>query len=382
MKRFITIALICSSYISCKTDSNKLKSVSNGSETKTRINSVEVFAKTNQAVGNITFTNTGDLVYSHHPFFAPENRVMIMNAKTKVSKPFPNKAWNTPRDTDDNYLSNVLGIRNDENGIVWMIDMAQRNNVTPKIVGWNTKTDQLERIYYLPKSAVPKIAQPNDMVVDTKHGYFIIADEGIGNGGDGSQAAFIIVDMKTGKTRRILEGTRTTKPENTPTVIKGKHLAVNGKDLLVGNDGITADKDFEYIYYGPLNGTKIYRIKTLDLINDAFTDEDLDSKIETYSEKPNNGGMSIDVEGNIYLTALETNSVAVVLSNDKSVKTMTADKNMVWPDGVSYNHVDGYMYVSAAQVNKGAVFNDGKDQSTKPFYIFRFKPLVKGVSFR
>lgn len=342
----------------------------------------ERFTRTDLAVGNITFTNNGDLVYSHHPFFAPDNRVMIMDAKTKESKPFPNKAWNTPRDTDDNFLSNVLGVRNDENGIIWMIDMAQRNNVTPKIVGWNTKTNYLERIYYLPKSSVPKESQPNDMVVDTKHGFFIIADEGIGNGGDGSKAAFIIVDMKTGKTRRILEGTRTTIPENTPTVIKGKHLAVNGNDLLVGNDGITADKDFEYIYYGPLNGTKIYRIKTLDLVNEVLTEIELDTKIETYSEKPNNGGMSIDTDGNIYLTALETTSVAVVLAKDRSVKTMTQDSNMIWPDGVSYNHIDGYMYVSAAQVNKGAVFNDGNDQSTKPFYIFRFKPLVKGVSFR
>ena len=342
----------------------------------------EVFATTNQAVGNITFTNNGDLVYSHHPFFAPENRVMIMDAKTKKSKPFPNKAWNTPRDTDDNYLSNVLGIRNDENGIIWMLDMAQRNNVTPKIVGWNTKTNTLERIYYLPKSSVPEIAQPNDMVVDTKNGYFIIADEGIGNGGDGSKAAFIIVNMKTGKTRRILEGTRTTKPENTPTVINGKHLAVNGNDLLVGNDGITADKDFEYIYYGPLNGTKIYRIKTSDLVNETYTDADLDTKIETYSKKPNNGGMSIDMDGNIYLTALETQSVAVVSAKDKSVKTIAKHKNMVWPDGVSYNHVDGYMYVSAAQVNNGAFFNNGKDKSSTPFYIFRFKPIVNGVPYK
>ena len=43
---------------------------------------------------NITFTNSGDLMYNHHPFFAPENRVIIMEAKTKESKPFPNKAWN------------------------------------------------------------------------------------------------------------------------------------------------------------------------------------------------------------------------------------------------------------------------------------------------
>ncbi|MCK0131393.1 major royal jelly family protein [Flavobacteriaceae bacterium F08102] len=349
---------------------------------QTPITETEIVTTTDQAVGNITFTTTGDLVYSHHPFFAPANRVMIMDAKTKKSKPFPNKAWNTPRESDDHYLSNVLGIRNDINGIIWMLDMAQRNDITPKIVGWNTTTNQLERIYYLPSSTVPKESQPNDMVVDTKQGYFIIADEGIGNGGDGSKGAFILVDMKTGKTRRLLEGTRTTKPEQTPTVIKGKHLAVNGKDLMVGNDGITADAQFEYLYYGPLNGTKIYRIKITDLIDEKLTEPELDQRIETYSKKPNNGGMSIDIHGNIYLTALETQSVAVVLSKDRQVKTMAQHENMVWPDGVSYNHVDGFMYVSTAQVNKGAIFNNGIDQSTKPFYIFKFKPIIKGVPFR
>ncbi len=349
---------------------------------QTTLAEAEVFATVDQAVGNITFTNNGDLVYSHHPFFGPEIRVVKFDKKTNTTTPFPNLEWNTPRDTDDNYLSNVLGIRNDENGIIWMLDMAQRDNVTPKIVGWNTLSNSLERIYYLPKSVVPAVAQPNDMVVDTKNGYFIIADEGIGNGGDGSKAAFIIVDMKTGKARRVLEGTRTTLPENTPTVIDGKHLAVDGKDLLIGNDGITADASFEYIYYGPLNGSKIYRIKTLDLVNQEFTDTVLETKIETYSEKPNNGGMSIDMDGNLYLTALETKSVAVVLAKDRSVHTMIKNDNLVWPDGVSYNHVDGYMYVSAAQVNRGAVFNDGKDLSTTPFYIFRFKPITKGVPFR
>ena len=342
----------------------------------------EVFMTTDEAVGNITFTPNGNLVYSQHPFFGPENRVMIYDKATKTHQPFPNEVWNTPRETDDNYLSNVLGIRNDENGIVWMLDMAQRNKVTPKIVGWNTTTNSLERIYYIPESAAPKEAQPNDMVVDTKNDYFIIADEGIGNGGDGTKAAFIVVDMKTGKTRRLLEGTRTTLPENNPTIIDGKHLAVDGTDLLIGNDGITADKNFEWIYYGPLNGTKIYRIKTADLVNEALTEEELDSKIETYSEKPNNGGMSIDIAGNIYLTAIETKSVAVVLAKDRSVKTMIEDENLVWPDGVSYNDVDGYMYVSAAQVNKGAAFNDGKNRATKPFYVFRFKPLAEGVPFR
>lgn len=342
----------------------------------------EVFATVEQSVGNIAFTHQGDLVYSHHPFFSPNFRVVKYDAKTKTTTPFPNEEWNTPRETDDHYLSNVLGIRNDENGIVWILDMGQRNPVTPKIVGWNTITDKLEWIYYLPETAVVSTSQPNDMVVDTKHGVFVIADEGIGNGGNGSTAALILVDMKTGKTRRLLEGSRTTLPENMPTMIDGNPLTVNGKNLLVGCDGITADKDFEWLYYAPLNGSKVYRVRLVDLLDETLNETELDKKTETYSDKPNNGGLSIDSEGNLYLTAMETNSVAVVLARDKSVRHIFSDKDLLWPDGVSYNVVDGYMYVSAAQVHLGAVFNNGVSKASAPFYIFRFRPLAKGVPYR
>lgn len=342
----------------------------------------EVFATVEQSVGNIAFTSQGELVYSHHPFFNPNYRVVKYNARTKTITPFPNEEWNTPRETDDHYLSNVLGIRNDENGIVWMLDMGQRNPVTPKIVGWNNITNKLERIYYLPETSVVPTSQPNDMVVDTKHGAFVIADEGIGNGGDGSTASLIVVDMKTGKTRRLLEGHRTTLPENLPTVVNGKSLVVNGQNLLVGCDGITADKEFEWLYYAPLKGSKIYRVRMRDLLDETLSEAELDNRIETYSEKPNNGGLSIDSEGNLYLTAMETNSIAVILAKDKSVHHIFSDPHLLWPDGVSYNVKDGYMYVSAAQVHLGAVFNEGKNLAKAPFYIFRFKPLAKGVPFR
>jgi len=344
--------------------------------------SYEIFAAVGQAPGNIAFTRQGELVYSHHPFFSPSSRVVRYQAQTHTTVPFPNEEWNTPRDTDDHYLSNVLGIRNDKNGIVWMLDMGQRNPVTPKIVGWNTVRNKLERIYYLPQTSVVATSQPNDMVVDTRHGAFIIADEGIGNGGDGSGAALIVVDMKTGKTRRLLQGTKTVLPEDVPTIINGKPLSVNGKNLLVGCDGITADENFEWLYYAPLNGTKLYRIKIKDLLDESQAENGWAEKIETYSEKPNNGGLSIDKKGNIYLTAMESNSIAVILAKDRTVHHIFKDRKLLWPDGVSYNVKDGYMYVSAAQVHLGAAFNQGKNRAEAPYYIFRFKPLAEGVPYR
>ncbi|KKO20051.1 MAG: Major royal jelly protein [Candidatus Brocadia fulgida] len=342
----------------------------------------ELFASSEHSVGNIAFTPEGNLVYSYHPFFSPRYRVVKYDVKTKKIEPFPNEEWNTPSETHDYFLSSVLGIRNDSNGIVWMLDMGHRNNVTPKIVGWNTWTNRLEKIYYIPAPATLPTSQHNDMVVDEDHGVFIIADEGIANGGDGSQAGIVTVDMKSGKVRRLLTGHRTTIPESQPTVVAEKTLFSGKAPLLVGADGITADKNNEWLYYAPLNGTKIYRVKIENLINEKLSEGELDKRIEIYSSKPNNGGLSIDKSNNLYLTAVESNSISVVLAEDKSVQTLVQNENMLWPDGVSYNSADGYMYVSASQIHLGDIFNNGVDKTTQPFYIFRFKPISKGITGR
>ncbi|WP_415405786.1 L-dopachrome tautomerase-related protein [Sulfurovum sp. CS9] len=341
---------------------------------------IEIYAEVNQAVGNIAYTYKGELVYSNHPFYSPDIRVIHYNAKTKESTPYPNLEWNTPRESDDMWFDSVLGIRSDAKGIVWILDMGQREGLTPKLVGWNTHTNTLEKIYYIPEPASIKTSQLNDFIIDYRHGVFIIADEDIGYGGDGSKAALVIIDMKTGECRRILEGHRTTKPEDVSIVVNGKSLNIPNtqKHIKVGVDGITADKDNIWLYYAPLNGSKVYRVKIEDLLNKASSEEQLDRQIETYAAKSNNGGFSMDKENNLYLTYIESHSIGVISAKDKKSYHYVSDAMMSWPDGVSYNK-DGYMYVAAAQLSNASVFNDGVDKTKKPFYIFRFKPLVEGI---
>jgi hypothetical protein len=100
----------------------------------------EIFARLPQSVGNIAMTPDNQLIFSHHPFFSPDIRVAKLTSPTTF-QPFPNADWNTPKKGTDQYLDNVLGLRSDENGIVWIIDMGFRTKITPKLVGWNTRTD-------------------------------------------------------------------------------------------------------------------------------------------------------------------------------------------------------------------------------------------------
>jgi hypothetical protein len=344
----------------------------------------EVFARLPQSVGNIAFTPDNQLIFSHHPFYSPDVRVARLTSPTTF-EPFPNAEWNTPRKGTDHYLDNVLGLRSDENGVVWIIDMGFRTQIAPKLVGWNTRTDKLERIYYLPDPITVKGSQPQDIVIDQKSRKFYIADEDIGPGGDGSHSAIIVIDMDSGLARRVLDGDRSTIPENVPITVDGSDLTVPGKDgkpsiIKVGCDGITMDVRSEWLYFAPLSGRSLYRIKVADLNNEKLSSEELSGKVERYSDKPNNGGLSIDYAGNIYLTAVETKSIGII-GTDRKYRTYVSDADMVWPDGITASP-DGYMYVSASQVSAAAMFHGGKAENKTPYLIYRFKPLATGYISR
>lgn len=344
----------------------------------------EIVARLPQSVGNIAFTPDNQLIFSHHPFFSPDVRVAKLTSPTTF-EPFPNADWNTPRKDSDHFLDNVLGLRSDEDGVVWIIDMGFRTGITPKLVGWNTRTNSLERIYYMPKPATRDGSQPQDIVIDRKRGKFYIADEDIGPGGNGSKAAIIVVDMKSGLARRVLEGDASTVPENVPITVDGKDLTVTGSDgkpavIKVGCDGITMDVNSEWVYYAPLNGRSVYRIRAADLANETISASELSKKVERYADKPNNGGLSIDYQGNLYLTAVETKQVGVI-TTDKKYHVIATDPDMVWPDGITASP-DGYMYVSASQISAAAMFNGGVAKNKTPYLIYRFKPLAPGYISR
>ncbi len=340
----------------------------------------EIVARLPQSVGNITFTPDNRIIFSHHPFFEPDIRVAELNESGDGSKPFPNAEWNTPGGDPNAYLDSVLGIRGDENGVIWMLDMGTRSNITPKLVGWNTRENKLERVYPIPAPATDGYSQHNDFVVDHKHGAFYLADEGIARGGDGSKGALVVVDMKTGEARRLLEGHVSTRAEKVLLSIAGRPLMTKGDDgketpLRIGADGIVADHAYEWLYFGPLSGGWLYRVRIGDLLDRALTELDLGKRVERYARKPNNGGLSIDNAGNIDLTEVETTAIGIIPADTRVYRRFASHPDLSWPDGVSYSP-DGYLYVSAAQVDRGAALNGGTARNKPPYLIVRVRPIA------
>lgn len=337
----------------------------------------EVYARSPLPLANGTFTADGRLVVSHHPMYGTPQRVSIFSGPDTL-EPFPSAAWNTPHDNDDDWLDAVQGLRTDSQGRVWLLDMGSRSGITPKFVVWDCAANSLSQIIRLPSSVLNEVSEPNDFVIDERHGAVYIADEGAGNGGDGSRGALIVVNTRTGQARRRLQGRPGIVAENRPIVIEGREVTedVEGAErrgMRVGVDGIALDHRGEWVYYGPLTGEAIWRLRTRDLLDDSLDDDELQRRAERYAERPNTGGMWMDAADHLYLTEIGGNSIGRIDPETRRYERVLTRDDLFWPDDVIPGPEDA-LYVVVSQLPTAPPLNEGKRQPTFPFIVARFWP--------
>jgi sugar lactone lactonase YvrE len=332
-------------------------------------------AAIDRAPGNITVTPDKRIIFSLHQFFEPDWRVAEWT--DKGLQPFPTSDIASAKDPDVT-LHSVLGIQSDSQGVVWMLDNGIRGGAVPKLVAWDTRNNKLHRIIELPQPTTPPDAFVNDLAVDETHGKIFISDPA-----GGGNAALIVVDIASGGAKRVLQGHDSVVPEDRDMVIDGEPVEIKQPDgstvrPRVGVNPIALDAKNEWLYYGPMHGGSLYRIAVSDLIDTEA--KSLGEKVERYGRKPISDGISIDNDGNIYVTDVENNAVGVI-DRSTEYRIYLTDPRLSWPDALSFGP-DNRLYTVSNQLHRSAVLHAGVETATPPFYIFSFKPLAGGVAGR
>ena len=374
--------------------------------------SLEVYAELTQSgIAAITQMQNGKLIIGYHPFYLTPTTVQVatLNDDRKSSTPYPpagSGLLQSCRNPDGNFLPAqngrydfcidwVLGFHADANGILWILDGAKSTDqaqgatanrpaaLHAKYVGWDTKTNKLFKVIDLDAVTIAT-SQHNDFAIDPKHGAqgtLIAADEAVG---DANNAALIVTDVATGASRRLLQGDAHVIANPDPIRwVAQAGLPAAAWGLGVGVDGITLDKNQEWLYFAPLAGYEVYRVRMTDLLDTALTNAQLSAKVEFYAKKPYNGGLTIDANNNLYLTEVGAMTIGIIRPDTRKYETYVTDPNMLWPDGVSYNS-DGFMYSGAAQLIQTATFQDnatpkGAANNKPPYRIYRFRPEAAGT---
>jgi sugar lactone lactonase YvrE len=337
---------------------------------------LEVVAELQQAPGNVTVTPGGRIILSLHQHYSPEMRVAELLGEGTL-RPFPNAEWNEAGATERATFDSVLGIQSDGRSVVWMLDNGLRGGSVPKLVAWDVNTNTLHKLIYLPPPVTRGDSFVNDLAVDLDHGAIYVADPA------GEHSALIVVDIHTGHARRVLEGHPSVVPEDSDLVIEGKPVEIRRADGTmfrprIGVNPIALDAKNEWLYYGPMHGRAIYRVRTADLLDPKSTLLTLSTKVEKFAKKPFSDGSSVDNAGNVYISDVGSNAIGTISPEGKYEILFQDDKLLSWPDSFSFGP-GGMLYLVANQLHRGPVLNAGTDRSQPPYYVLKFKAPAAGV---
>ena len=337
-------------------------------------NNIEVVAQIDDTrPGNITVTQQGRTFLSMQPLDNPEYRVveLMSNGSTK---PFPNVDWADGPDKGDVGFASVIGIESTPDGVVWILDMGSKNSPA-QIVAWDTLNNRLFKRIEIDSDATVDNSFLQDFVIDTKRNKIYIADTSLGNLSGAPAPAFVVVDLDTGNSRRVLQANKALLAPEHDLIISGSLMATkreNGSSdaIYLSLNPITMDAQNEWVYFGTVNGSVIYRLPASSLANDNLTDSQLSKTIEFYGEKRPSDGMIMADNGDIYVGDIEKNAVSIVTKD--GFKTFAQDDNLLsWADGFSIQN--GYLYITQNSLHLNPALNQGEEGSVKPYHILRIK---------
>ncbi len=306
--------------------------------------------------------------------------VEIKNGRQKL--PFPDEKTNTwdpssagtdphgnrPGDNEGLKWICVQAIYVDHDNNLWVVDPASpfQKGVfagKQKLVRIDLSTNKIDRAYSL-VGVTDDQSYLNDVRVDTKSQVAYMTNS--------SEGGLVIVDLRSGKARQVLQGTRSviSSPKYT-FFLEGNMVRKMGAPFHINSDGIALTPDGKYLYYKPLTDDYLYRIQTAYLVDTTMDAGVLASKVDTVGNFAVTDGMEFDRKGNLYLGDIANNTI-VRIDTGNHVQILVSDKRLIWPDSYQVTD-DGYLYVSCSQIQMQPPFNEGVNKRTTPYTIYRIK---------
>ena len=292
--------------------------------------------------------------------------------------PYPDAVWNAPgnaRGDPQHSFVCVQSVYVDNNDNLWALDPAAPNLGTvvpggPKLVELDLKSNTIKRVYAFDDDDAPARSYLNDVRVDPAGHFAYISESGIG--------AILVVDLQSGKTRRVLDHVPETLGTNGIVITVGGHelRGPSGMAFTINCDGIALSPDGTTLYFeAPTNGN-MYSIATADLRDTGLNDQALEKRLKLIANIGPADGFSTGPDGQIYVTGVEDHCIRRVNIGETPLLTVVVDDpRLNWPDSMAWSQ-DGGLYITASQIPRMPRFNGGQDLAQLPYQLFRCRPLA------
>ncbi len=280
--------------------------------------------------------------------------------------PFPDAEWNTWNATlpPQNHFVCVQSVYVDDQNFLWVLDPAnpQSKGVVkggPKLLKFDLQTKQLMQRIDFDTTVVFGTSYLNDVRVDTQKKFAYITDS--------DRGALVVVNLTTGKSRRVLGNDPSTKSENLILTVEGRTWRRKDGTLpSIHSDGIALSPQRDFLYYHALTGKGLYRIGTQWLQDESLSESQLSGKVEKLTDTEPIDGMMFGPGGYLYLTYIQQNAIYRYKPGGK-LQQVAQSEQLKWPDTFAVGP-DSTMYVTTSQLHIPM------NERTEPYQVLQFTP--------
>ncbi len=345
----------------------------------------EVASFPDKQITGVGVSTKSGRIFVNFPYWSDDHTISVAEIVDGQPKAFPNDEWNkfalgptrgAETGAPGSHFVCVQSVVVDDQDNLWVLDpaapkMQEIVKGGPKLVKIDLRTNQVAQTIPFGEDVAPKKSYLNDVRIDTRTNTAFITESG--------QGAIIVVNLKSGQARRLLDGHSSAQPE------KDVKLVVDGKPLIdqqkktppqIASDGIALDSKNGYLFYHALTGHTLYRIKTSFLTDEKLGKRELESKVENVGQTPAPDGMLEAPDGSVYLTDLEGSAVVRWEPKSKRVGRIIADKRLLWPDTLSWGP-NSELYVTASQIENMPRFNNGRSTRTEPYKLWKIIGITR-----
>jgi len=315
-----------------------------------------------EPIGNVAVSSDGRIFFTVHPESRPQGN-KLLEWVAGAALPYPSGS------VQPHLFNTVLGITIDQQQRLWSIDHGRQGFGEPRLLAFDLRTGELVHDYKFTKEIAPLGSFLQDIRVSPDGRNVIISDGSILR----KNPALIVYDVPTRNARRILEEHESVIAENLLIQNSIKDLSFFGGlfTLKGGVNGIAIDPKNEWLYFAAINNGGLYRIRMEHVVDALLPKNELHSLVERYSDKPLSDGLSVDLDGNIYVTDVEHNAISIV-SNDRQPQTLMRSSDIRWASAISFGP-GGYLYVADSAFPELLLQTKEHIDTQGPFSIFRIK---------
>ncbi|HXH30642.1 MAG TPA: L-dopachrome tautomerase-related protein [Bacteriovoracaceae bacterium] len=314
-------------------------------------------------VTGVTVTESGRL-FANFPRWRANVPYSVVEVMPDGShKLYPDEKWNTwtgkPEKNKFTCVQSVFAHKNS----LYVLDPSNPENKgvvgRPMLYEFDLATNKLKRSWSFDEAVAPSQSYLNDIRIDAANSKAYITDSGLGG--------IVVLNLKNGSSKRVLDKHPSTKSENVIlTVEKKKFLLNDGSTPRIHSDGIALSPDGQKLYYHALTGYHLYRVPTDALIRESRNETELVKKVENLGVTPAPDGMIFDQKGNLYMADLERNAVSYRTPSGE-MKILIQDERIKWPDTFTIDAENNLIFTDS--LLQDATF--GKDVSEMSFNIYK-----------